>query len=275
MRWLKHDVSARNDIRLKLVRRKFGMEGYGIYFGLLEIIGERIEKHNTEDWGYADCLYTVPTLSDEFGVSVEKMQEMVNYFIEIGLLEMRDNRLYCEKILKRVDDYAERLLREKGKSKKGQGRKRVGTKFRQSRNSVGTKSDIEQNRSRTEVEVEKNTPPPIIPRPLTVAGDSPPNGGAGEKIISKKDLLERMGMKQVLRGATQEWQDYACRRWKSIGLKGSPTSGFFKLVKKAWNLNQRGILDAAASYVIDANARDPERLFYWRVNQFLARKESG
>src|SRR3990167_2477445 len=115
MRWLKHDTGARNDVRLKLVRRKFGMEGYGIYFAILELIGERIERENVEDWGYVDCLYNVPTLSDELSVSVQHLENIIKCFIEVGLFEEKNGRLYCGKIHKRLDDYAERIRRTSGK----------------------------------------------------------------------------------------------------------------------------------------------------------------
>ena len=36
-----HDSNARNDKRLIKVRMKYGMQGYGIYFGIIEILREQ------------------------------------------------------------------------------------------------------------------------------------------------------------------------------------------------------------------------------------------
>ena len=38
-----HDSNARNDQRLMKVRMKYGMKGYGIYFGIIEILREQCE----------------------------------------------------------------------------------------------------------------------------------------------------------------------------------------------------------------------------------------
>lgn len=67
----------------------------------------------------------------------------------------------------------------------------------------------------------------------------------------------------------QEWQDFAVRLWQGIGLKNSPSSSFFKLVKKAFDTGKKGLLQSAFAFVADAGADDPEKLFYWKFNQLL------
>ena len=46
--YFSHDSNARNDQRLIKVRMKYGMEGYGVYFGIIEIMREQ------EDYIIAD-----------------------------------------------------------------------------------------------------------------------------------------------------------------------------------------------------------------------------
>ena len=89
-------------------------------------------------------------------------------------------------------------------------------------------------------------------------------GGKKKKIVDKSELLKRLGIEPQTRGATHEWQAYACRLWKGIGLNHSPSKSFFKLVKKAWLVGQKGLLEATYSFVSDANAVIPEKLFYWK-----------
>jgi len=112
MRWFKHDTDARNDVRIKLLKKKFGAEGYAVYFQLLEIIGEYVENDNIKEWGMVDKFHSIETLSEECGVKPENMRKILVYCNELGIFEKKDNRLYCEKITKRLDDYAGRVQRK-------------------------------------------------------------------------------------------------------------------------------------------------------------------
>lgn len=115
MRWLKHDTDARNDVRIKLLKKKFGAEAYGVYFQLLEIIGEHIENDNIQDWGKVDKFHTTETLAEECGVTQDKMRAILLYCNQLGIFEKKDGTLYCEKIKSRLDDYAERIKRHDSK----------------------------------------------------------------------------------------------------------------------------------------------------------------
>lgn len=64
-------------------------------------------------------------------------------------------------------------------------------------------------------------------------------------------------------GATYQWQDEAVRKWKELGLRGSPSKCWFK----AFKITPAGVLNSAFSFVKDAQARNPETLFYWKLNQ--------
>lgn len=141
MRWLKHDTNARNDLKIKLLKKKFGAEGYGVYFQLLEIIGEYIEKDNLDEWGMVNKFHTIETLAEECGVTPEKLREILSFCNEKELLQKKNNRLYCEKILDRLDEYAERIKAQKPKKKKsGQNRDSIGTK---SGIDIDTEEDID------------------------------------------------------------------------------------------------------------------------------------
>ena len=94
-----------------------------------------------------------------------------------------------------------------------------------------------------------------------------------KKIVDKSELLRKLGMEPQTRGATYDWQDYAVRLWKGIGLNHSPSKSFFKLVKEACFAGKRGLLDATYAYVSDARANNPEKLFYWKFYQFLKGKD--
>ncbi len=155
MKWFKHDTNAHNDVKLKLLRRKFGAEGYGVYFMLLEIIGEYANEDNIEEWGFVDKHHSLETLADECNVAADKLKEILLFCNEVELLEKRNERLYCEKILKRLDVYAQRVLRKK--SKEEQSMNSVRTSDAQSSARV-EKSRVEKNREEEILPTDKQSP---------------------------------------------------------------------------------------------------------------------
>jgi len=62
-------------------------------------------------------------------------------------------------------------------------------------------------------------------------------------------------------GATYRWQDRAVIVWQKLGLTGSPKSGFFKIFR-----DDPQKAEQCYSFVVDASAYDPEKLFYWKYN---------
>lgn len=62
-------------------------------------------------------------------------------------------------------------------------------------------------------------------------------------------------------GAIHEWQDHAVRVAQKLGIKPNPQ--WFKFFKLAYAKGELGKLQKAYSFVSDANANNPEKLFYW------------
>jgi len=112
MKWFKHDSDARNDVKIKLLKQKFGAEGYGVYFQLIEIVAENVKDSNYQEWGMVETLHSVDTLALECGVSPDKLRSILGYCKEIDLLHKINNRLSAPKILDRLADYAKRRARE-------------------------------------------------------------------------------------------------------------------------------------------------------------------
>jgi len=67
-----HFCNARHDRKIKRVTKELGVEGYGIYFMLLEVLREQTDfKFPMED---------IDLLSDEFGTSEQKVRTVIcNY----------------------------------------------------------------------------------------------------------------------------------------------------------------------------------------------------
>ena len=85
--FFRHDVQARHDKRLIRICTKYGNAGYGVYFKLLEIMGQ-------EDLDIND----LDVYSKEVGETVEFLVEFVNYCLSIGLFEQDVNIVYSRRM---------------------------------------------------------------------------------------------------------------------------------------------------------------------------------
>lgn len=106
MKWFKHDTTARHDTKIKLLKREFGAEGYGVYFQILEIVGENVKENNQSEWSFVEEIHTMATLADEIGVTLKKFQKIAEFCNKIGLFLKIDGKLCVPKILDRLDEYA-------------------------------------------------------------------------------------------------------------------------------------------------------------------------
>jgi len=194
MKWFKHDSDASNDPKIKKLKKKFGMVGYGVYFNLLEIIAVKMEDH-IEDFGFLPKDWDEELLSIEFGVDTDTLRTMFDYMFEVGLFENKNGRLYNAKIQGRCDDYTARILRNSSNKQE----------LQKSTNSVRTKSDfvpLEENRIEENIRESKNKN--FSPRSLEEISDSLPRttiGGipeAGRPPMAIKDekrlLMKMSGM---------------------------------------------------------------------------------
>lgn len=152
MKWFKHDSDARHDARLQRVRLKYGMEGYGLYFFLLECIAGTVEKHNLSFELEEDAeLVSVAT-----GIHTELVQEMMVFMVNLGLFENAEGRITCLKMASRTDEYTQKLIKQSNG---------VGTLSRQTPDTLGRKSELIEEKRTEEKRREKHsrrfTPPTL------------------------------------------------------------------------------------------------------------------
>lgn len=104
MRWFKHVSNARKDRALTLVRDEFGIEGYGRYFLILEIVAE----------GSRDDQFSVSMLATEWASSLgckqNKLQTFLSRLADVSLMnwERTGNVITIEvpKLAKIRDEYS-------------------------------------------------------------------------------------------------------------------------------------------------------------------------
>lgn len=107
MKWFKHDTMAAYDAKIKRLRIRFGLEGVGLYWTLLESIARGVSPHNLSFELEEDS----ELIATELGLSHEKVEIMMKAMVELGLFENVDGTITCLKLRERSDEYTQKLLR--------------------------------------------------------------------------------------------------------------------------------------------------------------------
>ena len=110
MQWFKHDTTANQDSRLQNVLLDYGLEGYGLYWYCLELIAGKVS---------VDCItfeleHDARIIARNVGSTAQKVEEMMRYFVEIGLFENDSGRITCLKLAKRLDKSMTSNLKMRG-----------------------------------------------------------------------------------------------------------------------------------------------------------------
>ena len=124
MKWFKHDSDASSDAKVKKLLIKYGAVGYAVYFHCIELIASDISDHNLtfelehDSEIIADNLKINGT-ADKSGIDM--VEEIMRYIISLGLFEQSGNRIFCSKLLNRLDSsmtsnkgFRDMILKAKG-----------------------------------------------------------------------------------------------------------------------------------------------------------------
>jgi hypothetical protein len=88
-----HDVLARNDQKIKMVRVRYGFKGYAVYFMLLEVLAETEGvKIDTSNEDLMMCI------ADDFRIEYQELLGFIDYFQKIGLILEDGNFIYSQRL---------------------------------------------------------------------------------------------------------------------------------------------------------------------------------
>ena len=90
--YFSHDSNARNDQRLMKVRMQYGMEGYGIYFGIIEILRE------TEN--YTLNLKDMPSVAFDLRIELSVLEEIISNY---DLFKIDGDLFYSRSLKRRLE----------------------------------------------------------------------------------------------------------------------------------------------------------------------------
>jgi hypothetical protein len=89
--YFRHDYNARNDDKILELRAKFGAEGYGIFWMIIETMAEN------ENGGAKAGL--MGGLSLGYGIAKDRLKEIISYCIEIGLFYEDGGAFFSKRLL--------------------------------------------------------------------------------------------------------------------------------------------------------------------------------
>lgn len=140
MKYFGHDTNARRDPRIRKLLKRFKGQGYAVYFGVNEMIAEKIEPPKN-----LDCLLEedIEQVADDLNESIEDVKSILTFCVEIGLLTTKDKKYQNTKILKRKDEYTAKKLR----TMSGQERDKVGYKERKGNEMKGKERTTDSKES--------------------------------------------------------------------------------------------------------------------------------
>lgn len=112
MDYFPHDVDARNDIKIKKLRFQYGIEGYGVYFMVLEMIyrskNYELSLETEED---------IMILADECRLDIDKFTAIIEKCCELGLFDkdlyLREKILSSNAVKKRTETVENKRNRNK------------------------------------------------------------------------------------------------------------------------------------------------------------------
>jgi hypothetical protein len=99
MKWFKHQSDARNSLKLRKVRRKYGSDGYAVYWFCLEAIAYDVDKDNLT----FELKEDAETIGFELSIQERRVIEIMEYMVKIGLFESSSNMITCMKLAESLD----------------------------------------------------------------------------------------------------------------------------------------------------------------------------
>lgn len=98
MEWFKHDSNANLDEKLQEVLLDYGLEGYGLYWYCIELIVGKVSADNIT----FELKHDARVIARNTGSTVQKVEEMMKRFVDVGLFENQNGAITCMKVAKRL-----------------------------------------------------------------------------------------------------------------------------------------------------------------------------
>lgn len=104
-----HDADMRNDPRIKALRRKFGIEGYGVYSMLLEFLTD------SDYFEFKNDSLSLELVAGDFDIETDKLVSILQYCFQLDLfqLDAETNVISCKSLDKRLEPLLSKRKRDR------------------------------------------------------------------------------------------------------------------------------------------------------------------
>lgn len=104
-----HDADMRNDPRIKALRRKFGIEGYGVYAMLLEFLTD------ADYFEFKNDALTLEIIAGDFDIETDKLTSILQYCFQLDLFQMDEKTsiISCKSLDKRLEPLLSKRKRDR------------------------------------------------------------------------------------------------------------------------------------------------------------------
>jgi len=133
-RFFSHDNDMRNDLKIRGLRRKFGNDGYAVWNYLLEILTD------ADDWSITFNEDNCELFAADFDVTPDRLREIVEYCVSIGLFQTEGDRLFSVRHQERLQ-----FVSEQKKTRSENARKAINARWNKK------PSDTQEQRTNTDV----------------------------------------------------------------------------------------------------------------------------
>lgn len=113
MRWFKHMTASADDEKLARLRDRFGLEGYGFWWSVVEIIAASLDESEQ-----TSVTFSAKKWGNSLGISPKKFRIMAEFCANTGLFSIKSDSEYITidmpNLLKFKDEYTDRKGKKSG-----------------------------------------------------------------------------------------------------------------------------------------------------------------
>lgn len=92
--YFSHDSNARNDVKIIKLRRQLGLEGYGLYWCLIEMLRDTPE--------YKLPIESIDDIAFSLNISKEKVETVIKNY---ELFVVDDDQFFSERLIRNMEKY--------------------------------------------------------------------------------------------------------------------------------------------------------------------------
>lgn len=149
--YFSHDSNAKDDPKCVLMIEQLGLEGYGIYWVLIEMLRDQPN--------YKYPLALIPAISRRYNTTSEKMKTVVNNY---GLFEIDDNDFFSLSLLERMEHLDHKRKVASFAGKKSAEKRLLNAGSTDVQQAFNDRSTIKVKESKVKESKVKNIKPEII-----------------------------------------------------------------------------------------------------------------